>query len=60
MINDIEKKLDESKQQKTATDTENKVEQNESANNTPRKDIQGKGETDFGSADNVHEMSRNM
>ena len=60
MINDIEKKLEESLQQKTATDTENKVEQNESANDTPRKDIQGKEETDLGSSDKVHEMSRDM
>ena len=60
MINDIEKKLEESKQQKTATDTENKVEQNESAKDTQVKDIQGKEETDLGSSDNVHEMSRDM
>ena len=60
MINDIEKKLEESIQQKTATDTENKVEQNESADDTPGKDIPGKEETDLGSSDNVHEMSGDM
>ena len=60
MINDIEKKLEESIQQKTATDTENKVEQNESAKDMPVKDVQGKEETDPGSSDNVHEMSRAM
>ena len=60
MINDIEKKLEESVQQKTATDTENKAEQKESAKDVPGKDIPGEEKTDLGSSDNVHEMSRDM